>query len=190
MMIPALINFEDFLQKFLLIGALLCVSSCIGADDPYLYDKTGFDVGATPQNARDPISPTRVAPDYYYRQPAYPTQPYAAAELQPQGQQNYIVPQQQYQQQQQPTPYYAPQSSVAPYQQQQAVYQAQPAAQPYYAAPASQQADPGSRFYSNPYAIPPTNQPTTRYDADQFYVPPVYRNNIEPQPVQDRSAKY
>ncbi len=37
---------------------------------------------------------------------------------------------------------------------------------------------PGSRFYSNPYAIPPSTQ-YPYYDADQYYVPPTYYRNIE-----------
>lgn len=36
-----------------------------------------------------------------------------------------------------------------------------------------------SRFYSNPYAIPPSQQ-YQRYDADQYYVPPTRYNNVEP----------
>jgi len=39
---------------------------------------------------------------------------------------------------------------------------------------------PGSRFYSNPYAIPPSSR-YQRYDTDQYYVPPTYYNNVEPQ---------
>lgn len=39
----------------------------------------------------------------------------------------------------------------------------------------------GSRYYSNPYAIPPSNNYyPQRYDVDQYYVPPTYYNNIEP----------
>jgi hypothetical protein len=37
-----------------------------------------------------------------------------------------------------------------------------------------------SRYYSNPYAMPPSNQ-YPNYDADQYYVPPAYYNNVEPQ---------
>ena len=78
------------------------------------------------------------------------------------NQQQYYSPQQQYQPQQyappqyqQPTPYY--------YQQQPIYYQ------PY------QQVVPQSRFYSNPYAIPPSTQ-NQYYDSDQYYVPPTYSN--------------
>jgi hypothetical protein len=63
----------------------------------------------------------------------------------------------QYQQAPQPAPYYYPQ-------QQQGYYPPQG----------------GSRFYSNPYAIPATTQ-YPYYDADQYYVPPTYYNNVEPQ---------
>ncbi len=38
----------------------------------------------------------------------------------------------------------------------------------------------GSRFYSNPYAIPPSNQYPNYYDSDQYYVPPNYYKNVEP----------
>ncbi|MES2961773.1 MAG: hypothetical protein V4694_05255 [Pseudomonadota bacterium] len=86
-----------------------------------------------------------------------------------QNQQQYYRPQQQYQppqyappQYQQPSPYY--------YQQQPTYYQ------PY------QQVTPGSRFYSNPYAIPPSTQ-SQYYDSDQYYVPPTSSNNIERAPV-------
>ena len=85
-----------------------------------------------------------------------------------QNQQQYYRPQQQYQQQpyyappqyQQPTPYYYQQQ---PYQQQPTYYQ------PY------QQVAPQSRFYSDPYAIPPSNQ-NQYYDSDQYYVAPTYSN--------------
>lgn len=33
---------------------------------------------------------------------------------------------------------------------------------------------PASRFYSNPYSIPPTNYPYQYYDSDYHYVPPTY----------------
>lgn len=64
----------------------------------------------------------------------------------------------------------------APYiQQPQQQYYQQPYVPPTYAVPAS-------RYYSNPYAIPPSTA-YQRYDADQYYVPPNYYQNIErPQP--------
>lgn len=64
-----------------------------------------------------------------------------------------------------------------PYQQQQ-YYQPQPYIPPTYSVPAS-------RYYSNPYAIPPSNS-YQRYDADQYYVPPNYYQNIE-RPIQKRA---
>jgi len=39
---------------------------------------------------------------------------------------------------------------------------------------------PASRFYSNPYAIPPSSG-YQRYDIDQYYVPPTRYRNIENQ---------
>ncbi len=61
-------------------------------------------------------------------------------------------------------------------------YQQAPQQAPYY-YPQQQSYYPpqgGSRFYSNPYAIPATTQ-YPYYDADQYYVPPTYYNNLEPQ---------
>jgi hypothetical protein len=47
----------------------------------------------------------------------------------------------------------------------------------YYYAPQQQPAyqyqQPASRYYSNPYAMPPQNQ-YPYYDGDQYYVPPTY----------------
>lgn len=37
----------------------------------------------------------------------------------------------------------------------------------------------GSRYYSNPYAIPPAAGYYQRYDVDQYYVPPTYYNNSD-----------
>lgn len=130
--------------------------------DSYLYDKVGFDAGKAPQNVANPVI-TKIAPDRYYRQPTNP-------ELMPQNQQL----QQQWQQPQQPYPYYVPQVTY-PYQ-----------PQPYYQQHEirkynlEQQQDAGSRFYSNPYSIPPTTHQAPRYDGDQFYSPPVSQSNQEP----------
>lgn len=41
------------------------------------------------------------------------------------------------------------------------------------AQPYSQRA-PGSRFYSNPYDIPPSPYYPNNYDVDQYYTPPSY----------------
>ncbi len=159
-----------------LFAALFLSFSCVDRYDlipdeksPELYDKVGFEAGKIPQTAgaNSPIS--RVAPDYYYRQPSYPQV------------QNYTPQQQQMPQAYQQSPY-APQ----PYQQVQPYYQQQ--SQVYYRP---QQVDTGSRFYSNPYAIPPAPQApqANRYDADQFYVPPTYQTNVEPvQPIQNNRA--
>lgn len=119
-----------------------------------LYNRVGFEAGKAPQNAaiNSPIS--RVAPDYYYRQPAYPQV------------QNYAPQQQQMQQAYQQSPY-APQQQIQPYYQQQS--------QVYYRP---QQPETGSRFYTNPYSIPPSPQ-ASRNDIDQLYVPPNYQTNFE-----------
>lgn len=58
-------------------------------------------------------------------------------------------------------------------------YQQQQYQQPQYVQPApyAQQYQGGSRYYSNPYAIPPANNYyPQRYDGDQYYVPPTYYN--------------
>ncbi|MBP7709553.1 MAG: hypothetical protein KA100_00600 [Rickettsiales bacterium] len=69
---------------------------------------------------------------------------------------------------QQPSPYYYPPQQPSYY----------PPATPY-----SQQG--GSRYYSNPYAIPPSTQ-YPNYDADQYYVPPTYYNNVETLPQKNQ----
>lgn len=76
-------------------------------------------------------------------------------------------------QQYQQTPY-----QQTPYQQQMPQYY-QPYVPPTYAVPAS-------RYYSNPYAIPPSTV-YQRYDADQYYVPPNYYQNIERQQPANRN---
>ncbi|OFW80280.1 MAG: hypothetical protein A2887_06080 [Alphaproteobacteria bacterium RIFCSPLOWO2_01_FULL_40_26] len=113
---------------------------------PHLYDKTGFDQGGRPQE-NNPNTPTRIAPDYYYRQSPQAHIPQA---MPPQYQQ----------------PYQQPPYPQVPYQ------------HPYSGSPYT---TPGSRFYSNPYAIPPSPY-YPQYDADQYYVPPAYQYGIEPQP--------
>jgi hypothetical protein len=64
-----------------------------------------------------------------------------------------------------------PPQQYAPYPQQQRGY-----AQPY-------QGQAGSRFYSNPYDIPPSPYYNQPYDADQYYVPPSYYYNEGNQPA-------
>lgn len=58
------------MQKLLLVFVVFCLASCSGKD-PYLYDRAGFDYGTRPIVQPNPNAPVRVAPDYYYRQPAY-----------------------------------------------------------------------------------------------------------------------
>lgn len=169
--------------------ALLCVSifgfSCLlfsCTKDPYLYDRAGFEAGNRPKNVQiNENSPTKVAPDYYYRQQA-PNQGYGQQYQPPQPPQ----PQQQYQQYAPQGYNPAPQQYSQPYQ-----YQQQPSYYPPqgYGQQGYQQVTPGSRFYSNPYAIPPsTNYPY--YDADQYYVPPSYSANAEYQSSPRPDAKY
>lgn len=78
-------------------------------------------------------------------------------------------------------PQYYQQSS--PYNSYPPVYQQYPQGAPYQTL---QYQGGGSRYYSNPYAIPPAAPNYQRYDVDQYYVPPTYYNNIEQQrPVFD-----
>lgn len=146
--------------KFLIIFVLAILQSC--ASDKYdndsLYSSVGFDQGSMPMQGQQ-----KIAPDYFYRQaqgtigggaypqggpPAYPQQQFQPQQYQ--GQPQYQPPQ--------PQQYY-PQTygSVAPYQ----VYP-----------------NAGSRFYSNPYAIPPSPY-YPQYDVDQYYVPPTYSYGME-----------
>lgn len=57
---------------------------------------------------------------------------------------------------------------AAPYQNQQPYYQQQPYVQQYQ----QPYVNPGSRFYSNPYAIPPSNYSPYSYDSDHYYQAP------------------
>lgn len=161
----------NFLLTGCLVVLLLFVSGCEARypyvdkerSDSYLYDNVGFEVGKKPQNAANPAI-SKVAPDRYYRQPTNPEYMPQNRQLQPQFQQ---IPQQQ------PYPYYAPQVTY-PYQPQPYYYQ-----QDIRRYNVIQQQDAGSRFYSNPYAIPPTTQ-APRFDGDQFYSPPTSQHNQEP----------
>lgn len=81
----------------------------------------------------------------------------------------YRQPQYPYQQPYPPQPY-PPQAAPYPYQ------QPYPPQYPQRIPPQG-----GSRFYSNPYAIPPSDY-YPQYDADQYYVPPTYYQNIEKPP--------
>jgi hypothetical protein len=146
------------------IAGFFCLLFACKSDDPYLYDKVGFSAGTRPENVENPNAPAHVAPDYYYRQPTgYPQQ----------GSPQAIAPQTTTPQTAQTIP---PQAGypTLPYQYQQPYYP------PQYQGSYYSQAAPGSRFYSNPYALPPSNYYPT-YDADQYYVPPAYYQNTEPQ---------
>jgi hypothetical protein len=61
----------------------------------------------------------------------------------------------------------------------QPVYQYRRPVQPYWQGGA-----PSSRYYNNPYDIPATGYGQPYYDDDQYYVPPTYYRNVEPQPGQ------
>lgn len=77
-----------------------------------------------------------------------------------------------------------------------APYQQQPQQQQYYyqpyAAPQQQYQQPqgGSRFYTNPYAIPAAPNGYQYYDTDQYYVAPYQYNNIEDQLKKNISIPY
>ena len=90
----------------------------------------------------------KIAPDYFYRQAQG-------------GMGGGAMPnpgyQPQYQQQMPQQQYYPPNYASPPYQ----VYP-----------------NAGSRFYSNPYAIPPSPY-YPQYDVDQYYVPPTYSYGME-----------
>ena len=73
-------------------------------------------------------------------------------------------------------PYYQQGYAPAPQQQYQQQYN------PYQDVPYPTQAVPRSRTYANPYAIPPSSQ-YPYYDADQYYVPPTYYGNEDPNAV-------
>ena len=139
------ILFPKFL--ILLFSIFLITTSC--RSDPSLYDRAGFDPGTVPPQEPNLEGQNRLAPDYYYRQQQgnYPQQ---------QG--NY--PQPNYPQGNYPQPNY-PQGN----------YQYPPAQQ--YGSPYQVNTIPGSRYYSNPYAIPASPY-YPQYDADQYYVPPAY----------------
>lgn len=143
-----------FLKYFLkyanIVLILLLVFSCARDkyDNEVLYNSVGFDPNSNPNQLK-------VSPDYFYRQ---------AQSMMPNGGQN--MPSQMSNQGSQqanapqyssPTAFYPPSYSSPPYQ----VYP-----------------NAGSRFYSNPYAIPPSPY-YPQYDADQYYVPPTYAYGME-----------
>jgi hypothetical protein len=135
--------FKSKLFLVVLFGIFLIITSC--QRDPSLYDRAGFDPGTTPPQDQGFDGQNRVAPDYYYRQQSQNPYPPSQQGNYPQG--NY--PQGNYPSNQ---GYQPPQQYGSPYQ----VYPA-----------------PGSRYYSNPYAIPASPY-YPQYDADQYYVPPAY----------------
>ncbi len=131
----------------LLFSIFLITTSC--RSNPSLYDRAGFDPGTVPPQEPNFDGQNRLAPDYYYRQ----------QNQNPQQQGNY-PPQGNYPQANYPQGNY-PQGN----------YQYPPAQQ--YGSPYQVNSAPGSRYYSNPYAIPASPY-YPQYDADQYYVPPAY----------------
>jgi len=126
----------------LITGLCLLLLAACSSNDPYLYDRTGFDEGARPVVAPNPKAASATPPEYYYRQQQQTYPSYSA---------------------QQPV-YAAPQ---VPYQQNYPVQQQYPQGG-------------GSRYYTNPYAIPPSPNYYQRLDVDQYYIPPnTYYNNTE-----------
>lgn len=118
-------------------------------DNETLYNSVGFEPGSAP--ALDPR--VKYSSDYYYRQAQIGGGQMSGAQpMMYQGQ----MPAAQYQAPY-PAQYYPPSYSSPPYQ----VYP-----------------NAGSRFYSNPYAIPPSPY-YQQYDADQYYVPPTYSYGME-----------
>ena len=139
----------------LLFSIFLITTSC--RSDPSLYDRAGFDPGTVPPQEPNLEGQNRLAPDYYYRQQNQNPQQQGNY---PQQQGNY--PQGNYPQQQGNYP----QGNYP-----QGNYQYPPAQQ--YGSPYQVNSAPGSRYYSNPYAIPASPY-YPQYDADQYYVPPAY----------------
>ena len=147
------IKFRDLLL-FALFGVLLSGCSHDKYDNETLYNSVGFEPGSAP--VLDPRA--KYSSDYYYRQAQIGNgqmgngQMGGAQPMMYQGQ----MPSAQYQAPY-PAQYYPPSYSSPPYQ----VYP-----------------NAGSRFYSNPYAIPPSPY-YQQYDADQYYVPPTYSHGME-----------
>lgn len=148
-------------------------------DSPSQYSNVGFDKGRRADDATNTIpnlvpASNSVAPGYYSdgnsdfsSQGARATAKQATINSQPTPQQGYY--------QQAPQGYYA---APQPYYQQvpSGYYVQQP-----YPAQYPQQVAPASRFYSNPYAIPPSNQAPQYYDSDQYYTAPTYYRSDSPQ---------
>jgi len=149
-------SYTSWLNIFLFCSFVMFFSSCSHDkyDNETLYNSVGFEPGSAP--ALDPRA--KYSSDYYYRQAQIGGGQMGGGQIggaQPmmyQGQ----MPQPQYQAPY-PAQYYPPSYASAPYQ----VYP-----------------NAGSRFYSNPYAIPPSPY-YQQYDADQYYVPPTYSYGME-----------
>ena len=150
-------NKSKILHLFLFVN-IVFLSSCSRDkyDNETLYNSVGFDQGSMP-NAGS--GQQKIAPDYFYRQAqggmgggyqgqGGPVMPNPGYQPQYQQQMQQQMPQQQY---------YPPNYASPPYQ----VYP-----------------NAGSRFYSNPYAIPPSPY-YPQYDVDQYYVPPTYSYGME-----------
>lgn len=139
---------------FLTFVNLLILASC--ASDKYdndaLYNSVGFDQGSAPNMGQ---GQQKIAPDYFYRQ----AQGGMGVGM-PQGGAPQYLQQQPYQM---PQPYQPPQQYYPP---------------TYGSAPYQVYPNAGSRFYSNPYAIPPSPY-YPQYDVDQYYVPPTYSYGME-----------
>jgi hypothetical protein len=147
---------QKFTSKFIIlfISTLIIFLNNSCSRDKYdneeLYNSVGFDPGTSPSNG---INGGNVPPDYFYRQ----AQMGMNQPSYPQTPPNYPQPQ--------PMPYSAP-------------YQAQYYPPSYASPPYQVYPNAGSRFYSNPYAIPPSPY-YQQYDADQYYVPPTYSYGME-----------
>jgi hypothetical protein len=145
-------NKTKILYLFLFFN-IVFLSSCSRDkyDNETLYNSVGFDQGSMPNQGS---GQQKIAPDYFYRQ----AQGGMGGGYQGQG--GGVMPNPGYPpqyQQQMPQQYYPPNYSSPPYQ----VYP-----------------NAGSRFYSNPYAIPPSPY-YPQYDVDQYYVPPTYSYGME-----------
>lgn len=138
---------------FLWLGFSIASCSHDKYDNETLYNSVGFEPGSAP--AFDPRA--KYSADYYYRQAQLGGGQMGGSPMINQaGMYQGQMPAQQYQPPY-PAQYYPPSYASAPYQ----VYP-----------------NAGSRFYSNPYAIPPSPY-YQQYDADQYYVPPTYSYGME-----------
>lgn len=147
-----------YIQKVFALALCLLNVSCAGEKEPYLYDRPGFDEGSRPvdnTNSNPQATPYPYSDQQYYNSGR-------GSPSQDSYQNRQAIPR--------THPYYPSQNYF---------YQGEP----YYQQPYP--AEPGSRFFSNPYAIPPSGSylpyPYPYYDTDQYYVPPSYYNNVEPE---------